>query len=88
MTTMTGPAQAKGPADLGRRVPGLLLGWVLPLVAMLVVVQLVAYRETSVPGFAPRPASGLQDLSSVSNLQARFDQDAGHPRLLLLISPT
>jgi hypothetical protein len=66
----------------------LLLGWLLPLVGVLVLVQLVVYRQTTVPGLAPRPASGMQDLNSVSDLQTRFDQDVGHTRLLLLISPT
>ena len=75
-------------AIFARQLRSLLLGWVLPLVAVLAVLQLVVYRETSVPGFAPRPASGLQDLGGVADLQARFDQDVGHPRLLLLISPT
>ena len=55
---------------------------------VLVVIQFFVYRETSVPGFAPRPASGLQELSGEADLQARFAQDIGHPRLLLLISPT
>jgi len=47
-----------------------------------------------VNGAAPRtnqPASGsmsLTDLRNVSDLQARFNQDAGKPRLLLLVSPT
>jgi len=30
----------------------------------------------------------LTDLHSVGELQARFDQDAGKPRLILLVSPT
>jgi hypothetical protein len=64
------------------------LSWVVPLVAVLVVVQLLVYRQTSVPGFAPRPTNGLQDVTSVSDLQARFSQDVGHTRLILLISPT
>jgi hypothetical protein len=67
---------------------GALLGWVLPLVVLLFVIQLFVYRETSVPGFAPRPESGLQELSSEADLQARFARDVGHTRLLLLISPT
>ena len=73
---------------LGRLLRGVLLGWVLPLAAVLIVVQLLVYRQTSVPGLAPRPASGLQALSSEADLQTRFAQDVGHPRLLLLISPT
>ncbi len=71
-----------------RALRSLLLGWLLPLAVVLVFVQLVAYRETSVPGLAPRPASGLQELTSESDLQARFAEGGGHTRLLLLISPT
>jgi hypothetical protein len=73
---------------LGRLLRGVVVGWLLPIVLVLVVVQLLVYRETSVPGFAPRPGGGLQELSSEAELQARFAQDVGHPRLLLLISPT
>jgi len=38
-----------------------------------------------------QPATGtmsLTDLHDVSDLQARFNQDAGKPRLLLLVWPT
>jgi hypothetical protein len=34
------------------------------------------------------PASRLQDLHAVSDLQGRFEQDVGKPRLILLVSPT
>jgi hypothetical protein len=67
---------------------GILLGWLVPLALVVIVIQLVVYRETSVPGLAPRPAGGLEELTSESDLQARFALDIGHPRLLLLISPT
>ena len=73
---------------VGNLLRGLLVGWLLPLAVIIVAIQLLVYRGTSVPGFAPRPASGMQDLSSEAELQARFAQDVGHPRLLLLISPT
>lgn len=73
---------------LGRLLKGVVLGWLLPLAVVLVIVQLLVYRETSVPGLAPRPPGGMQDLSSEADLQARFAHDIGHPRLLLLISPT
>jgi len=71
-----------------RLLKSILLGWLLPLALALVIVQLIVYRETSIPGLAPRPATGLQQLTTESDLQARFAQDVGHPRLLLLISPT
>jgi hypothetical protein len=32
--------------------------------------------------------ASLTDLSSVDQLQAAFNRDAGHPRLILLLSPT
>jgi hypothetical protein len=73
---------------LGRPLRALLLGWLAPLALVVVVVQLLVYRETSVPGLAPRPAGGLHELAGEAELQARFAQDSGHPRLLLLISPT
>lgn len=73
---------------LGKLLRGLVLGWLLPLAVVLAVVQILVYRETSVPGFAPRPSGGMQDLSSEADLQSRFLQDVGHTRLLLLISPT
>jgi hypothetical protein len=57
-------------------------------VVVLAAVQLFVYRGTSVPGLAERPAAGLQDLSSQAQFQTRFAQDAGHARLLLLVSPT
>lgn len=37
----------------------------------------------------PRPAAGvLTDLRSLEDLKARFNQDRGTPRLILLFSPT
>jgi hypothetical protein len=75
-------------SNLWRWLRGVLLSWVLPIVAALVMIQLLVYRETSVPGLAPRPVTGLQELTSESDLQVRFAQDAGNTRLLLLISPT
>jgi len=34
------------------------------------------------------PDASLTDLTSVDRLQASFNRDAGHPRLILLLSPT
>ena len=58
MTTLGHVASSGMAPNVGQRLRGLLLGWVLPLVAVLVVLQLVVYRETSVPGFAPLQSSG------------------------------
>lgn len=33
-------------------------------------------------------ANSLTDLRSIDDLQARFNSDAGSPRLVLLVSPT
>lgn len=73
---------------VGRLVRTGLLGIVLPVVILVVAVQFWMYRATSVPSVASRPATGLQDIRSVSDLQDRFEQDAGKPRLVVLISPT
>lgn len=34
------------------------------------------------------PEASLTDISSVDQLQSAFNRDAGHPRLILLLSPT
>ena len=74
--------------NVGRLVRIGLIGVVLPLVILFVAVQLFMYRATSVVGLASRPATGLQDIQSVSDLQTYFDRDIGKPRLVVLISPT
>lgn len=74
--------------NVGQTLRKVLLGLVLPLVLLVIALQLWMYRATSLPGVAPRPATGLQDIQSVSDLQTRFDQDMGKPRLVVLISPT
>jgi hypothetical protein len=34
------------------------------------------------------PARALTDMNSMEDLRARFNEDAGSPRLVLLLSPT
>jgi hypothetical protein len=64
------------------------LGWIVPVVVVLLAMQLWIYRGSSVPGIAPRPPDGIHELSNVQDLQSQFARDAGHARLVLLISPT
>jgi hypothetical protein len=73
---------------VGRFVGIGLLGIALTVVIAFAASQLWMYRATSVVGLGPRPSIGLQDIQRVSDLEARFDQDAGRPRLVVLISPT
>jgi hypothetical protein len=43
------------------------------------------------PGLGYRcdePARALADMNSMDDLRARFNEDAGSPRLVLLLSPT
>ena len=63
----------------------------LGLILLLSVVMTGCGQIIGVAPRANQPASGamsLTDLRSLSDLQARFYQDAGMPRLLLLVSPT
>ena len=36
----------------------------------------------------PEALTGLRDLKNVEELQAQFNEDAGKPRIVLLVSPT
>jgi predicted small lipoprotein YifL len=66
-----------------------ILVWPLLLLAVLLTAC-----GTSGPGTVPwdRPSApagtSLTDLHNVGELQARFTQDMGKPRLVLLVSPT
>ena len=63
--------------------------------ALMSVLLVVITGCGPVVGSTPQPnqastggAMSLTDLHDISDLQARFSQDAGKPRLLLLVSPT
>jgi hypothetical protein len=47
-----------------------------------------AERPTAGTPTEPSPKATLVDVSSLGELRERFNADAGHPRLLLLLSPT
>lgn len=45
-------------------------------------------QPASPPAAATLAAPTLTDLADIATLRERFNQDAGHPRLLILVSPT
>jgi hypothetical protein len=53
----------------------------------LLVIALVVACAPSGPNRSDS-AAALQDISGIQDLQTRFAQDAGKPRLVLLVSPT
>lgn len=59
--------------------------WKWLAIALVVVAAICA---GAIGYFKPNPDLPLTDLNSVEQLRARFNQDKGTPRLLLLLSPT
>jgi hypothetical protein len=59
---------------------------------MIVLIYLILLAPLFVAcGSAPStaiPAQALTDFNSPEELKTRFNQDAGEPRLILLVSPT
>jgi len=59
--------------------------WKWPIIAVVFIATVIAVFIGSL-----RPAANvaLTDISDIEQLRARFNQDKGTPRLLLLLSPT
>jgi hypothetical protein len=55
---------------------------------MLAALALVSSACASQSTQGSAPSSRVKELSSISELQGRFDQDTGKVRLILLMSPT
>ena len=65
------------------------------VVLLLIVVAFQARNPASYvsEGIAritegPGPAAPVHQLTNIDQLKAQFDADQGHPRLILLLSPT
>lgn len=59
--------------------------WRWVILAVVVVAAIIA---GVIGSLKPDPGVTLTDLNNIDELRARFNQDNGSPRLLLLLSPT
>jgi hypothetical protein len=64
--------------------------WLLPALLALVLAGCGHSAGVMVPWNRPAPPAGmtLTDLHDLGDLRNTFNQDAGKPRLILLVSPT
>lgn len=62
--------------------------WFPVLGVLLLVSGFTAGYEILVPHHHAPPGIALTNLSSVHQLQTRFNHDRGEPRLILIFSPT
>jgi hypothetical protein len=61
--------------------------WAAALLAAVLGGCAAAHRPAAPGAAAPQPIV-VHDLRSLDDLAAAFDRDRGHPRLVLLLSPT
>ena len=54
----------------------------------LAIVVVAAIIAGVIGSLRPNPGTALTNLNNVEELRARFNQEKGTPRLLLLLSPT
>ena len=73
-----------------RRSPVRVILWLVPALLALVLAGCGHSGAAAVPWDRPAPPPGLSltDLHDIGELQDTFNQDAGKPRLILLVSPT
>jgi hypothetical protein len=60
--------------------------WALTIVLGLILFE-AQHLGILLHGYAPSGVT-LTDIQRVDQLQQRFNADAGHPRLILILSPT
>ena len=73
-----------------RRARVMILLWLLPGLLSLVLAGCGHASPVTLPWDRPAAPAGvtLTDLHDISDLRNTFNQDAGKPRLILLVSPT
>ena len=74
-----------------RRARMMLVLWLVPAALALALAGCGhAGAIISAPWDRPAPPAGLTltDLHGIADLQTAFNQDAGKPRLIMLVSPT
>ena len=76
-----------------KRIAALLILLLSAFVALVLLFVLPSAQRTAPGSVAGNgtpsvPAPVLTDMQRIEDLQSRFNQDAGAPRLILLLSPT